>query len=325
MNLEFVRTLQSIAKIEKDAHFQSKKYVVVDTEDQKVDPGEVPVVLKHPDQVIVVSSPTGPAAPPSMGRYRFDQLSVALIWASVISRYGLKGCSIVIYPGMYIDPTAALGPTDLNIGGLTWIKGFSLEIVGIENVRILNRYKLSALLVPARITFTVKNVLIYERPKLQLDKPPVSSNTILAFQAKVSLVDVRLNSSVHEPWRNVDGSELEAVNCTFLGYKEPFSVKDSKVVLENCRWTDIDGVGSVGVGGVLLMRNSFISGKGHLAVWGQATFHGCQFDFGPNYPHQGILTNSGGQLAMTDCSISGCHVAVAVRDSHSKVEMAEAS
>jgi len=317
MDLNFLRTLQSMAKIEKDPNFQSKKYVVVKTMDQKVDPGEVPVVLKHPDQVIVVASPTGPQPPSSIGRYRFDQLSVALIWASLISRYGLKGCSILIYPGLYIDPTVALG--QLNICQLTWIKGFSLEIVGIENVRILSRYKLSALFVPARITFTMKNVLIYERPTIDYDTAPIASVTILVYQAQVSLTDVRIHSSVKEPWATMEGLEtVKAVDCTFLGYKSPFSVKKSKVHIESCRWVEIDGVGTVEIGGVLFMKDSIISGNGHIANLGQATLQGCQFVFGPNYPHQGIQIMSGGQLDMCNCFLSGCQVAVAVRDSHSK-------
>ena len=66
MNLEFVE----MAKAEKDPHFRSKKYVIVDNEGIKVDPasGSVPVVLKHPDNVVVVvASRTGKAPPPAVG------------------------------------------------------------------------------------------------------------------------------------------------------------------------------------------------------------------------------------------------------------------
>ena len=69
MNLKFRPMLQSIAKIEEEPDFRSKKYVVVDETDQSLsfgldnlsideedDPRIAPVVLKHPDNVITVAS-----------------------------------------------------------------------------------------------------------------------------------------------------------------------------------------------------------------------------------------------------------------------------
>ena len=84
--LEFVRMLQSMVKVEENPHYKSKKYVIVDRKDQAVNPGEVPIVLKHPTNVIVVASPTGKAPPPAVGETRVDQLSKALkVWEWVKS------------------------------------------------------------------------------------------------------------------------------------------------------------------------------------------------------------------------------------------------
>ena len=77
--LEFVRMLQSMAKVEESPHFKSKKYVIVDRKDRAVNPGEVPVVLKHPESVIVVASPTGKAPPPAFDEMRVDKLFIAII------------------------------------------------------------------------------------------------------------------------------------------------------------------------------------------------------------------------------------------------------
>ena len=78
-SLQFIRILQSMAKVEENADFKSKKYVIVDKGDRAVNAGEVSVVLKHPDNVIVVASPTGKAPPPAVNENRVDQISKALI------------------------------------------------------------------------------------------------------------------------------------------------------------------------------------------------------------------------------------------------------
>merc|ERR1719187_2114074 len=100
-----------MAEAEKDPCFRSKKYVIVDKTDRQVDPasGAVPYVLKHPDNVVVVASPTGKAPPPAVGERRVDQLSKAIKTASIFSSLGKKGCSIVVHEGLYIDPTACFG------------------------------------------------------------------------------------------------------------------------------------------------------------------------------------------------------------------------
>ena len=50
-----------MAEVEKDPNFWSKKYAIVDKEDRQVNAGEVPVVLKHPDTIIVVVVDCPPA------------------------------------------------------------------------------------------------------------------------------------------------------------------------------------------------------------------------------------------------------------------------
>ena len=78
ISLDFVRILQSMAKVEENPDYRQKKYVIVEKEDQAVESGSVPVVLKHPDTVVVVASPTGKAPPPAVGEIRLEKLSDAL-------------------------------------------------------------------------------------------------------------------------------------------------------------------------------------------------------------------------------------------------------
>ena len=59
MNLEFIRMLQSMVAVEKDPYFKSKKCVIGDRKSRRVDPSSgaaIPVVLKHPDCVVVVGT-----------------------------------------------------------------------------------------------------------------------------------------------------------------------------------------------------------------------------------------------------------------------------
>lgn len=103
--------LQSIAKIEEDPDFQSKKYVIVNEANKILysvkggkDPRAIPVKLKHPDNVLVVASPTSPAPPPAKGERRFDSLTMAMRHAAIQEHKGIRGCSVVVYPGLYIHP-----------------------------------------------------------------------------------------------------------------------------------------------------------------------------------------------------------------------------
>ena len=136
MDLDLLRKLQSMAKVEEDPDFRSKKYVIVkdlvtsvssefgalsdnDSSDSvsvaggsrsQSAPGpytaseSTPVVLKHPDNVIYVASPTSPAPPPGWEEQRYSRLSEAFNCANAMALLGIAGCSIVVYPGLYIVP-----------------------------------------------------------------------------------------------------------------------------------------------------------------------------------------------------------------------------
>ena len=198
MNLEFVKMLQRMAEVEREPHFRPKKYVVVDKEDRRVDQGEVPLVLKNPDNVVVVASPTGKAPPPGVGETRVTQLSKAIMTANALSLSGRRGCSIVVHEGLYIDSFNCFGKDGM--AALGWPKDFCLEIVGIEEVRILNTEKSvgkSSFLAYGGIQLTIKNLLVYDWGKGALA-------TIGCFKAsRCALTDVRVN-----------GNPMQTLLCT---------------------------------------------------------------------------------------------------------------
>ena len=140
MDLNFLRMLQFMAKVEKDPDFRSKKYVLLKDQDKTLssefgalsvsdkgaqqtapsscqvpvvdgnnpratpDPRAIPFVPKHPENVLFVASPTSVAPPPEKGERRFTRLTEAFRCANVLAKLGCSGCSIVIYPGLYIVP-----------------------------------------------------------------------------------------------------------------------------------------------------------------------------------------------------------------------------
>lgn len=229
LNLDFIKTLRSMAEVEKDPDFRSKEYVIVDEEGKVVpmisidmisapsddyadlhnddpssvviigdnnnhnDPasGAVPVVLKHPKNVVLV----GETAPlPGPNQIRVLELSKAIRTACGLSHHGRDGVSIVVYDGLYIDPTAKFGEEGMH--ELNWHKGFSLEIVGMGQVRILMlHWKVRYLFAAVDFDLTLKNLLIYDRQTSVNTVNHIEVYAVWAKRARVELVDVRMHGS----------------------------------------------------------------------------------------------------------------------------------
>ena len=91
--------------------------------------------LKHPQNVISVASLVGKAPPPLPDETRVTTLTDAMYTALCRARNGgtngRMGCSIVVHEGVYVDPF------DDKTLAENFPKEFSLEIVGVENVRLI--------------------------------------------------------------------------------------------------------------------------------------------------------------------------------------------
>ena len=149
--------------------------------------------------------------------------------ASFTSKVGKRGCSIVVHEGMYIDPTVCFG--NEGMATLFWASNFSLEIVGIGDVRILNTCNETYLFAARGIRLSLTNLFLYDGFKRDrgTDRksdgkpgPPKSASetpdpcTISGVDAaKISLKHVRVHGSVRtclDVWR---GSELEVDDSIF--------------------------------------------------------------------------------------------------------------
>lgn len=208
-----------MAEVEKDPNFWSKKYAIVDKEDRQVNAGEVTPVLKHPDAVIVVASPTGQAPPPAARELRVTKLSKALSMACRVSHNGYEGVSIVVHEGLYTDPTARFGIN--GIYNMDWAEGFSLEIIGMGQVRILILSAADTLFAAKGIHLTRRNLLIYDRQTRSIFYDVYA---VYSKRARVLLVDVRMRGSRLHPIYTMNGSDERvrqsaSKNSPRLGFK----------------------------------------------------------------------------------------------------------
>ena len=143
MDSKFFNTLKSIAAVEKSHGFLTVTYDVTTLE------------LKYPLNVISVAPPVGQAPPPLLGETRVTRLTDAVFTAFRRARNGGAngriGCSVVVHEGVYVDgfDKAWKFPAD-----------FSLEIVGVENVRLILE-TLDSIQMES-LNMTLRNALIFD-------------------------------------------------------------------------------------------------------------------------------------------------------------------
>ena len=144
MDANFFATLKLIAAAEKRHNFRTRSYDVA------------ALALKHPQNVISVAPALSKAPPPRLpGETRVTKLSDAIHAAVRRAREGgvkgRSGCSILVHEGVYIDPLSAVG---------NFPKEFSLEIVGVKNVRLIFE---TLDCFPISMNLTLRNVSVFDR------------------------------------------------------------------------------------------------------------------------------------------------------------------
>ena len=243
--------------------------------------------------------------------------------ASVMESIGEKGCSIVVHQGLFIDPTSMIMGIFPNR-----TKNFSLEIVGIENVRILNISTINGvhLLGFAKVDIAFKNVIIYGHRHSQ-------QSAIIASAGRLTLTDVKIHGSDGFPLFCMDSSELEASDCVFSEVTASFGSRifGSSAKFSNCRW--YNEVGDE-CGGFSSDKERDIQAEEatglaeckvavHVAGRGNATFRHCQFiskigTDGRMRTHAPFSVTKESRLSLTSCHLSGFVYGAVVKDSGSR-------
>ena len=145
--------LKSIAAAERDRNFRTEHYEFAALE------------LNHPQNLISVAPLVGKVPPPLPGETRVTKLSDAMYTALCRARNegtkGRKGCSIVVHEGVYVDALTPAG---------NFPKEFSLEIVGVKNVRLI--FETVDCFMIRSLNLTLKNVSVFDR-RLNLFRPTI--------------------------------------------------------------------------------------------------------------------------------------------------------
>ena len=246
MNREFLKMLQSVAAAEKDPHFRAKnkkkRY------DEAVD-------LMYPENVIVVASPTGKAPPPAPGETRVRRLSDAVDAAVLRARVGgAKRCSILVHEGLYIDALELIPTLDIddvepyNFAPPAVVKNdnnndddgvaFSLEIVGVKNVRLV--FQSREVIVTGGVNLTLRNVLVYDRRPVWTGQPTF----LVDDGARVHFLDVKINAPRSVAAVVNEDSKLTVTRGVITGCWRAIFASGSELRLDE---SVISGIPNIGV------------------------------------------------------------------------------
>ena len=221
MNRNFVKMLQSVAEAEKDPRFSSKNYDVAD------------VKPMYPENVIVVASPTGNAPPRAPGETRVDRLSYAVLAAFLRASVGLKRCSIVVHEGVYLDPLKNI-PTIGEPPGI--LKDFSLEIIGVKNVRLI--FETHGVTVSG-VKLTLRNLLVYDRRRMW-NKEPIFH---VHLGASADFIDVKIHDQGRCAVVLHRTSKVVMHGCIIYGSWKAITAVECDVYLSESVFSDISGMG----------------------------------------------------------------------------------
>ena len=223
------------------------------------------------------------------------------------------GCSVVIHEGMYIDAMEYLGHT---------LRGFSLELVGVNEVRLVNIQKC---LQVAEIRLTIRNVFIYDRRVY-----PFRPTMYITHQSDVTLVDVRINGpKVTALETDHKGTRLSLHSCTLIACREAFITQDgSEIHFHGCTLNNMFyGSKSIRNSVFNATDTSFNRAKSIYISGGISALHRCSFsgewvltgDEARIEPEpNGVFISDGCQAVVSKCQFKGFSAAVAITGSKTK-------
>lgn len=201
---------------------------------------------------------------------------------------------------------------------------FSLEIVGLEDVRIVNEQR-GDLIQIQNLLLTLKNVAIYELGN------GIKRNTIFITSAKSVMTDVRIHGTKSFAIFIEAGSKVQISRSTFIDCSAGFGVKRSDVAFADCKWKDIDYCSASVNCNITVSRCSLtdirLYGVGMMGAV-NVLFDECEIATSPSNKSRltrGLDVSHGVQLTMKKCKLSNFLTAVETSDFHTKAVIQETS
>jgi len=187
MNASYLRTLKSMVWLENKSEFNSSTYTYDSSH------------LSYPQNVVVVASPTSKGPPPVDGEVRFKSFTEALSSLSKYIKFGkTDGVSILVHEGLYINPFL-----QVHIKSLP--QNFTIEIVGIKNVRFLISLQ-QTFQATSTCKISLRNILIHGR---------ACHNLVLSGNAEFFFDDIKISTPQGIGIISLNGCYLILRNCLF--------------------------------------------------------------------------------------------------------------
>ena len=293
-------------------------------------PATETVAVKYPDNVIVVASPTGKAPPPAEGETRVHtiqaavQLAARRCYQGGYRRSRCKGVSIVVHEGIYVDPTRT--PTEDEDGYVFGVvfpnKKFKVELVGVNNVRIIN---LRDGIFVNRMHLTVKNVSVYHR---RLTCPAAFH----VVSGQLTLVAVRINAMKVVAVFLGLAAQACLFDCALAGGLTSCIIGDCSVMrFYGCRITDMTQSSSILLQSTFTAVDTiFLRARGVGNNSGVGHFLRCEMrgewneDESLNNEHQddiamAMSVSNGARVTVTETRISNYRVPIELADPKSGI------
>lgn len=193
-------------------------------------------------------------------------------------------------------------------------ENFSLEMVGLEDVRIVNEQQRSV--IPAmECPLTLKNLLIYEIGN------GIQRHTIHVQSTEADIQDVRIHGTKSFALFFCAQAKVKVVRSTFVDCSSGFGIRRSDATFADCKWKEIDYCSASVNCNLSFSRCSFTDSKLQGVIMMGAVnvrFDGCEFIASPKKVaiQRAIDVSHGVQLNMNECAISGFSTAFEIADFH---------
>jgi len=316
MDLSLFRTLQSVKAVENNNPEFQTQTIDYDT-----------FQPKYPHVIIVDPKKTSQAG--KRGLIQVKTLTEAIKAAVRYSPILGKCWSFILREGVYIDALSALQFISGSAG-----MGWSLEIVGLRNVRLLCLRSMeyggtSGGVVEETTSLTLRNVCIYD---LREESPKGHQMLFMVKEkAHLDMLNVRITSPNSDAVGISKAAKLNAYDCTFKKCHGAFLNLGGHVEIKKCQVSESakECTGKIyNRGEFIASECQFVGGKSLLdvAMMSKCFIDKCQFkgfELNGDPVRKALSVQTGSLANCTRTSFKGFPYAVIASDSDTQIDMSK--